>query len=239
MTLRWRIPARKIVAISNGIDADPFGDCDPARRTATRRCLGVSPSQILCLAVGRLSEEKNYSHMIRSFMVPWRIEERLRLVIAGEGCERERLQHEIEVCGLTGYVSLLGLRQDVPELLHAADIFLVASVHEGFGMAACEAMAAARPIVATDVRGLRDVVQNGRTGFLVPSDDVGEFGTAILNLARNRSLREYLGKQGSEWVRERFSVAAMVTGYEKLYEELLGHAGHHRNARTRRQELIS
>jgi len=219
---QWGIKPGKIVTILNGSDLSLFRKGEPEERRKARAALGLEPESILCLAVGRLFPQKNYPMLLRSFDAARRQASGLRLVIAGEGPERAALEALIRELDLGGRATLLGLRDDVPDLLRAADIFLMASQYEGLGCAAVEALASSKPVVATRVEGLRDVVLHDQTGYLVDSGDADAFAAAIVQLAGQPELRQRFGRRGREDAEERFSLEGMVRRYENVYESLLG-----------------
>ena len=219
---RCGVKPEKIETILNGIDLSRFRKGEPEERRKARAALGLEPDSILCLAVGRLFPQKNYPLLLRSFDRACRQPSGLRLFIAGEGPERASLETLIRELNLGGRVTLLGLRDDVPDLLRAADIFLAASHYEGLCNSAIEALASCRPVVATRVEGLQDVVLPGQTGCLVDRGDAGGFAAAIVQLAGHPDLRDQFGRRGRVDAEERFSLDAMVRGYENVYKCLLG-----------------
>ncbi len=216
------IKPEKIETILNGTDLSRFRKGEPEERRTARAALGLEPEAIMCLAVGRLFPQKNYPLLLRSFDAARRQASGLRLFIAGEGPERAALETLIRDLDLGGCATLLGLRDDVPDLLRAADIFLMASEYEGLGCAAVEALATSKPVVATRVAGLQDVVLPGQTGYLVAPGDAKAFATAIVQLAAQPLLREQFGRRGREDAVERFSLDGMVRRYENVYQSLVG-----------------
>ena len=211
------VPPAKVLTIPNGIDVDSFDNIADDVGPRTRAALGVGEDEIMCLAVGALRMEKNYPMLIRCFAAARRTDPRLRLFIAGGGHGDAEVRSAIEQTGQEGTVQLLSSRGDVPALLRACDVYLSSSFSEGLSLAACEAMAASRPVVATNVTGLRDVVADGETGRLLPLDDEDGYARAILDLAADADLRARMGAAGRARARERFSLQAMTRRYEQLY----------------------
>jgi glycosyltransferase involved in cell wall biosynthesis len=146
---------------------------------------------------------------------------RPHLLIAGDGPERPSLEAQAQTTGLSGQVRFLGRRTDAADLLAACDVFVLPSRREGLGVAALEAMAAGRPVVASAVGGLREVVVDGRTGLLVRPDDAVALAEAIAHLLRDEQLRWRLGSCGPQRVGEGFLAEQMVSSYVQLYEEVL------------------
>jgi len=123
-------------------------------------------------------------------------------------------------------VSLLGYRNDVAELLEMADIFVLPSLYEGFGLAAAEAMWLGRPVIASEVPGIAEVIESGVTGVLVPPADAEALAAAIASLWEDEARRETLGQAAQQVARERFDVSRMTRAYEDLYRRLV--KGRHR-----------
>jgi glycosyltransferase involved in cell wall biosynthesis len=143
------------------------------------------------------------------------------LWIAGEGPERAALERHAAARGLGERVRFLGRRSDVGDLLAACDIFVLPSRREGLGVAALEAMAAGRPVIASDVGGLGEAIAHEHTGLLVPREDPAALGAAIARLVGDPPLCKRLGDAGPAHVRKHYSAAAMVDAYEALYREVL------------------
>lgn len=194
------IPDRstRIQMIYNGIDLSRFTvlNADFARS-------GDTPPLIIGTA-GRLEAQKGHQYLlaVASRLKASRLDFRLR--IAGEGSHRHTLDDHIQRSGLTGCVELLGFVADVEKFLQNIDIFAFPSMWEGFGYAAAEAMAAGRPVVAFDVSSNREVIEDGETGFLVPSGDVDCFADKIIHLAKHPELRATMGRNGQARVRAKF-----------------------------------
>jgi len=143
------------------------------------------------------------------------------LWIAGKGPERASLERRVRGRSLENHVRFLGQRDDVPDLLGACDVFVLPSRAEGLGVAALEAMAAARPIVATAVGGLGEAVVHERTGLLVPPENATALADAIARLLRDPGLCARLGAGGSARIAERYGADRMVEAYEDLYLDVL------------------
>jgi glycosyltransferase involved in cell wall biosynthesis len=210
----------KVLTILNGIDVARVDAVPRAVSARARDELGVAPDEVMCLAVGALRREKNYPMMVHGFAAARERDRRLRLFIAGGGHGKPSVDAAIAQCGHAGAIRLLGMRDDVPRLLRACDIFLTSSLHEGLPQAVCEAMAACRPVVGTRVAGLIEAVDDGRTGVLVSLDDEGRYAAAILELAADAALRARMGAAGNQRARDLFSIERVVREYERLYLDL-------------------
>jgi glycosyltransferase involved in cell wall biosynthesis len=146
------------------------------------------------------------------------------LDVIGDGPAREEVVALRKELGLEGKVHLRGSRDDVADWLANADMFVLSSVSEGICLTLLEAMAAGLPIVATDVGGNREIVEEGGTGRLVPAADPEAMAKAIVAMCENAELAREMGRRGRERVERHFDVRTMVARYEAMYAELLGRA---------------
>ena len=203
--------APAIATISNGVSPAP----PAANRSELEREWSLPSGCPLLLSVGRLVAAKNHALAIRALRsIP-----DAALVIIGTGTLREDLERAAQRFGVAGRVVFAGLRGDARELIGAADVVVVSSHSEGLSMVVLETLAAARPLVATAVRGLRELLADGRDALLVPEDDPRALAEAVRRVLDNRALAERLGANGRKLV-EPFSEDAMVSGYLALYSRL-------------------
>lgn len=192
----------RIVVVQNGVDL---------RRFHAGAGAPVEDSRPVVVCVSRLEMEKDHETLLRAFaLLP---EGTLWLV--GNGSRREDLQRLAKQLGIQQRVKFFGHRQDVPELLTSADIFVQSSHYEGFGLAAVEAMASQLPVIATDVPGLREVV--GDIGVLIPPGDIHALALTLKQLARDPEKREVHGRAGVERARL-FSVEQTARKYLEAYK---------------------
>jgi N-acetyl-alpha-D-glucosaminyl L-malate synthase BshA len=146
---------------------------------------------------------------------------RARLVMIGDGPDRGALEQRVIDEGLTGSVTFLGEQLDLVPWLSAADLFLLPSAQESFGLAALEAMACQVPVVASRVGGLPDVIEDGVAGFICDPDDVGAMAARGAAILRDAALRERMGRAAAASVSRRFCVDVIVPHYEQYYREIL------------------
>lgn len=209
------IPRRKLVTIPNGIEAAPFDtEIDPAE---VRRRVGLRPTDRMLLLGARLDEQKGMPYLIDAVAMLHAQVADLHLVIAGEGPLHDALLAQAAARGIADRVHLPGVRLDMPDLLRAADLFVMSSVWEGLPMVILEALAAGCPIVSTAVGGVPTAVLDDRTGVLVPPRDPAALASAIGALLADAPRRARYADAGRRLFRERFSADAMARQYEALY----------------------
>jgi glycosyltransferase involved in cell wall biosynthesis len=186
-----------------------------------RQELGIGPDAFLVGNVGRLALQKGQRHLIAAMPLLLERVPRARAIIAGGGDLEDYLRVLASDMGVAERVHVLGPRRDVPALMHAVDVFVMPSIWEGFGLVLLEAMAAGRPIVASRVATIPEVVADGETGLLVPVGDPLALADALAQLAEDPDRAARMGEAGRERLRRQFSVEKMVGDTELLYRELL------------------
>ena len=213
-------PDAPVTTIPNGIDLRHFDNFISCDRAAVRARLGLSDAAPVALCVARLSPEKNVNAFIEAAakIVQSGDLPQPRFLVAGDGRERSRLTREIDTLGLRERVTLLGARDDVPALLRAADVVCIPSRSEGFGLVAIEAMAAGRPVVATSVGGLPEVIVDGETGLLVNENQIADALSALLT---DTSRARAMGAAGRARVEARYDAAAMARATRAVYDGVL------------------
>lgn len=213
------IPASRTHVIPNGVDVDRF-DAPPERQARAR--LGLAGDDLVFGIVGRLEPEKDHRTLLKAFRALNLRHRAARLLIIGDGSLRHELESTARTLGLAGNVTFLGARADVPELLTAVDVFVLASLQEGVPLSVVEAMSAGKPIIATDIGGLRLLVKPSVNGLLVPPADSPALEAAMMQLAANPKLRHEMGESSRQLARKSFGVSAMIERYQQLYESVLG-----------------
>ncbi|MDF0665625.1 MAG: glycosyltransferase [Nitrospira sp.] len=211
------IPERNVVIVPNGVDTTKF-DCD---RKAVREELGLSPEEAVIGTVGRLEPEKDQRTLLDAVLQVKGECPNVRLVIVGDGRLADELRAYAKHIGVFSQTLFLGTRRDIPKLLAAMDVFVLSSVREGLPIALIEAMAAKRPVVASDIGSIRALVRDGHNGFLVPSGDAAAFGRGLRRLLKSSELQEHLGEAGRRTVEASFSLATMIRAYEGLYQSTI------------------
>ncbi len=171
--------------------------------------------------VGRLREEKGHAVLFEAMGHLRQKYPKILLVAAGDGSLREALERQAAERDLGAHVRFLGFRTDVPEILAAADLFVMPSLSEGLGTAAIEACAAGKPIVASRVGGVCDVIRDGETGRLVPPGDAAALAQAMDVMLSDRTAAERMGQAARQFARATFTLDALVKKNIALYREVL------------------
>lgn len=202
----------KITVIPNGIDIPTFERANPVPRSS----LGINDGNCVLLYVARLEPQKDHANLLRALsQIPG-----ADLVLAGDGSLRSQLEVQAELLGVAPRVHFLGRRKDVAELLKMADIYVHPATFEGFGIAAAEALSAGKPVVASNVPGLAQVV--GDAGILVPPGDSGKLAREVCNLMNSPDRRSQLSRAAVERGRQ-FSIEKTAAAYIELYSSVLSH----------------
>jgi glycosyltransferase involved in cell wall biosynthesis len=192
---------------------------------ATRSLLDVSSEQFLAVVVASLRSEKRVEVFIRAVEIARRSEPRIVGLVVGGGSELERMRALADANG--GGVRLLGHRDDVAEIFAASDVACLSSIAEANPLSLLEAMAAGKPVVATDVGGISEIVEDEKTGLLVPSGDADRFASALLRLAKDPALAVRMGVAGAARQRALFSIERMVSDYVRLFEGVSANGHRH------------
>jgi len=205
--------------IPNGIPVDTFRS-PSIDREGWRSKEGFMPTDILFVCVAWLRPQKNPNLLLESFRRGPASDPRARLLLVGTGSLRSELERQIGTSGLQERVHLLGTRVDVPEILNAADVFVLSSDYEGNPLSVMEAMAAGKPMICTAVGGVPELVEDG-CGLLVPPRDAQALSEAMSRMLENPNARKSMGEKSARRAAERFNLRAMTKAYEALYNELI------------------
>ena len=217
---RCRVRAAKVTHIPNGIEAAPFvaaaGD-----RLSFRYEVGARRWALVATVVASL-DAKGHADLLKAAaeVVSGGVD--LHVVVVGEGhWGGPAISKGAAELGIAERVHLLGYRDDIPRILAGSDMFVLPTPSEGLSIAIMEAMAAALPVVATAVGGNAELVEPGRTGYLVPVGDAVALADAVRKLAKDPARRRAMGRAGRSRVTLEFTADKMVDRYARLYEELL------------------
>lgn len=211
-----KIHEQRVAVISNGVDTARFAPYPDVG--AVKSELGIGPTDPVVGIVAALRPEKNHELFLE---IARRVVNELpsaRFLVIGDGPCRETIQQRARELGVTEHVLMLGSQDDVPRLLAVMDVFALTSHIEANPVSILEAMSVGRPVVATNVGSIHEVVAEGQTGFLVTPGDAELFAERVLQLLREPLTCESMGAAAREAVIHRWSIEAMVDGYERLIE---------------------
>lgn len=219
--LQSGIAFEKVVTVYSGIDvarAKTGGDGQKVRREYS-----IAPEALVIGSVANIAPIKGHDFLIKAVAKVW--QEIPDLACLSLGADDHRLREGLErlggSLGLNGRLHFVGFQTDVYPYLAAMDLFVLASVEEGFGIVLLEAMASGKPVIATAVSGPREIVEDGRTGLLVPPRDPDALAKALLQLLKDPERRARMGKQGQERVETLFSLDSQMRNLTTLYDRLL------------------
>ena len=208
----------KIVTIHSGVEIDRYMKAE-VNVEEKRRSLGLNPNGLVVGTVGWLLPIKGPIHLLNAMAHIWRNHPEIRLVFVGKGELEGKLRAEASRMGVSERVTFLGWRDDIPEIMQILDIFVLPSLNEGMGRVLVEAMAAGRPVVASKVGGIPDLVEHKKNGFLVGPGDVNGTSLAIKRLLIDREMRDEMGRMGRAMA-QNFTVKGMVEKIDALYSSL-------------------
>jgi starch synthase (maltosyl-transferring) len=211
------LSAAKTVVIPNGVDLARFATSDAFDWTT----LGLPSSARVLVNIGRLDPQKGVDDLLAAMCEVLPQAPECHLAIIGDGPDRASLEQKSQQAPLRDRVWFLGRRHDVPRLLNAAYALVLPSRWEGMPNVALEAMAAGKPLIATAVEGLSELVATDQTGWLVPPRQPEALAAAILEALRNPERAATFGRESQRIVNSSFTSSRMVASYEDLYRSLL------------------
>jgi glycosyltransferase involved in cell wall biosynthesis len=213
------IDQQKIVLIRNAIAVDAFRQS--YSRAEAREALGLPADAFVLAHAGRIERVKRIDVLLVALPELLMQLPQTRLVIAGEGSLKERLQMLAQDLGVAHAVTWAGFRRDMPRLLAAIDIYVQSSINEGLPLSILEAMAAGKAVVATRVGGSNEVIVDGETGILVPPESPSAISEAVLWLLAHPERRAELAWAARESVEAEFGLGRMLEGYGALYQSVV------------------
>ncbi len=218
------VPEHKMRYIPNGVDTTAFHP-DKEARARLRAEWGVQDA-FIWLAVGRFETAKDYPNLLTAFAQVVPQYPNSLLCIAGDGPLRGEMERMARSLGIQSQVRFLGIRRDVPQLMNAADAYVMSSSREGLPNVLLEAHATGLPVVATDVGGNREIVVDGVTGFIVPPRNPGALASAMRRMMdMDERERTQMGDSGRQHILENYSMERVVQQWEDLYHDLLSRKG--------------
>jgi glycosyltransferase involved in cell wall biosynthesis len=217
-----KVPVSKLALIHGGVDLHNYRAYAPHEITELRRKLVVGERRVF-LSVGHLGEIKGHDYTLQALPTVIQQFPDVLLIIAGDGATDDyaRLQALIARLQLQEHVKLLGQTSNVIEWLNVCEVFVQPSVEEGFGLVFVEAGACSKPVVATAVGGIKDIIVDQQTGLLVAPRDATGLAQALLTLLSRSDLRQRMGQAAQQRVSTSFTLAAMVNKYTQLFSQLI------------------
>ncbi|MFH1904062.1 MAG: glycosyltransferase family 4 protein [bacterium] len=211
--------SEKLAVINNSIDLDSFKPGKDIRKE-----LNIPKYELVIGIVGQISKLKGHDVFLRAASIILKKNKNVKFLVAGE-VRREKDQGLCEALinklDLNGKVIFTGFRNDIANVMSAIDVLAFPTLKESFGRSAIEAMALGKPVVASNVGGVPEIVSHDKTGILVSPGDAEELANGLLELINDKEKREYMGKEGFKVVREKFLIRGMMNRIENVYKELL------------------
>ncbi len=218
------MPADRLRLLHNGIDIGAFRPLLGEARNRVRRSMGLAPDAPVFITVAVLRRPKGIEFMIRAFALLCRRDPDARYLIVGSGDDRERLEALAWDLGVSAQVIFAGMRDDIPELVAASDVFVLPTLTEALPTVLAEAAASGTPIVASAVGGVPEMVEDGETGLLVPPSDSEALAEACGRLLADPALRQRMGKAARGLAMDRFDLELHADRLCGLYDRVLAQA---------------
>ncbi|HET7146257.1 MAG TPA: glycosyltransferase family 4 protein [Gaiellaceae bacterium] len=214
-------PAEKFAVVRLGIELDERVAAADVRRDEIRRTIGIPADAFVVGWVGRMTAVKRTPDVLEAFARLAADDPGAVLLLVGDGPDREPLERLAHRLGIAKRCRFVGYQDDVGPFYSALDVLLLPSANEGTPVSVIEALAAGRPVVATRVGGVPDVVTDGVDGFVVGAGDIAALGERLVELARDPALRAEMARNGRERVVGRYAVERLVDDTDRLYRTLL------------------
>jgi glycosyltransferase involved in cell wall biosynthesis len=203
--------------IYNGVDLERYDHQEPC--CTLRDEFGMEPGSSIVGVVARLEPEKGHQTLIEAWPHVLREVPDAYLLIVGEGSRRDFLEQWAAAHKVAHRVVFTGRRDDIPAVTAALDVAVLPSWREAQGLSVLEAMALSRPVVASDVGGIPEMIQDGVTGLLVPQDNPVALAAAIVRLLKDHGFADTLARAAHDLVHDRFCIELMVKAIEQIYDE--------------------
>ncbi|OGF16935.1 MAG: hypothetical protein A2W00_10885 [Candidatus Eisenbacteria bacterium RBG_16_71_46] len=216
----YGVDRARLRVVGNGADLPDAAESEAARLLRVE--LGAGPQRPLWVCAARLEEQKGHAVLLDALADLARRGQDFRMALAGEGARRAALEARAAELGLDGRVRFLGQVDEIGPLLACADAIVMPSLWEGLPLTLLEALVRARPLVASAVGGIPEVVTHGESGWLVPAGDPVAIADALETLHRRPDLALQLGREGARRVREDYTWPRVVERFEAVYDEVLG-----------------
>jgi sugar transferase (PEP-CTERM/EpsH1 system associated) len=232
---RIHVPPAKVSQLYNGVDTKLFHPASGGREPLP--CSGFAPADAFVIGtVGRMQAVKDQLTLARAFVLLLQMaphaRQRLRLLMVGDGPLRAQVADILNQADVSKLAWLAGERDDVPQIMRALDLFVLPSLAEGISNTILEAMASGLPVVATAVGGNSELVEEGRTGTLVPKSDPQAMAQAMLRYYTDASECQRQGREARSDAERLFSIGTMVSSYLSVYDRMLARRQGERNEQS-------
>jgi len=217
---KFTVKTNRFKAILNGVDTDKFIPCKESKNRL-RDELQISKDTFVIGTVGRLVEVKNFPSLLKAFSLVKQQIPNSKLVLAGDGPDKQSLVDLSLELGITDDVLFLGRREDIADVLNIYDIFVLPSFREGLSNTILEAMSAGLPVVVTKVGGSPEIVIEGSTGYLFEVDDIKRLSEILVSLYEDNYLISNISNNSRQHVLDNYTLSKMVHNYESVYHELV------------------
>jgi N-acetyl-alpha-D-glucosaminyl L-malate synthase BshA len=208
-------PSKRIQVIENGIIPDKYKIS--SNKTELKEKIGLAPDRRFLICVARFHPVKDHITLLKAFSKITQKLPDIDLLLAGDGPLRKTLEQQAEQLSISHRVHFLGIRQDIPELMHLSDVFTLTSVSEAASITLLEAMASSLPVVVTDVGGNPEIVKSGINGFLVPSGDDSKIAEAYVRLFTDTQLYCQMAENNRHRIMQNFLLDRTIESYRELY----------------------
>lgn len=214
------MPSFNSIVVNNGIDLQKFDPAQPHKNI--RAELGIDAEAMLVLFIARFTSHKQPLALIRAFAAALPQNPKLHLLMVGDGDQKAEAVELIRQLGIEKNITLEKFRQDVPDVLAAADIFVLPSLWEGLPIGLLEAMAMGKAIIASNVDGTSEIIKNNENGLLIETDQlVPNLTQALLQLSSDADRRAAFGHNARHTISDRYNASTMTRQIEQIYEQLL------------------
>lgn len=216
-----KLPENKTITIYNGIQLSRFQSHNRTRLDETKRILGLKPNSFVITTVAVLREPKGIQFMIKALPEIIRHEPNLTYLVVGDGIYASELKYLVNELGLEEHVIFTGYRTDIPGILSVSNLFVLPSLGDALPTVLIEALAAEKPIIATRVGGIPEIINDGINGLLVPPADPESLTKACLKYIRDVEFSRSIKVKGAEIAKERFDIGIQARKLEIIYNDLI------------------
>ncbi|MGA1840810.1 MAG: glycosyltransferase family 4 protein [bacterium] len=219
--IRKGINESKISVIQNGVDYDLFSNVQNKNKGDFRKEFSINDSDTIIALIGHLGIEKGHIFFLQSAKIILENNNAVRFVVVGDGYLKDELIGKTRDIGIEEHVIFTGFRNDIPNIIKSIDILVLPSINEGMPMVILEAMSASKPVVASNVGGIPEMIVDGETGYLVPPCDINRLAEALIRLVNDPKKMKDFGNAGFKRVKILFTAEQMASKTRDLFESLI------------------